>query len=154
MRVYPLSHVSCHVVPYGDTWTPSGCHVATVDPLTHPLTGSQRPLTGSVRGTVHTRFRRFRLRRGFRNDWESVPSEDSEASRSYMAACGWWIGYCAAVNSFMDSSHSSARSIVSHNSVSSDVAVGSFVPSGTVLNAFAEEIVAYEKDSNETHAVK
>ncbi|GJY71902.1 protein FAR1-related sequence 5 [Tanacetum coccineum] len=30
----------------------------------------------------------------------------------------------------------------------------SSVPSGTVLNAFAEEIVAYEKDSNETHAVK
>ncbi|GKG25711.1 hypothetical protein Tco_0398857, partial [Tanacetum coccineum] len=28
-----------------------------------------------------------------------------------------------------------------------DVAVGSSVPSGTVLNAFAEEIVAYEKDS-------
>ncbi|GJU45981.1 FAR1-related sequence 5-like protein [Tanacetum coccineum] len=55
---------------------------------------------------------------------------------------------------FMDSSHSSARSVVSHNSVSSDVAVGSSVPSGTVLNAFAEEIVAYEKDSNETHAVK
>ncbi|GKB25863.1 protein FAR1-related sequence 5 [Tanacetum coccineum] len=54
----------------------------------------------------------------------------------------------------MDSSHSSARSVVSHNSVSSDVAVGSSVPSGTVLNAFAEEIVAYEKDSNETHAVK
>ncbi|GKE59372.1 hypothetical protein Tco_1498557, partial [Tanacetum coccineum] len=59
----------------------------------------------------------------------------------------------------MDSSHSNARSIVSHNSVSSDVAIGSSVPSGTVLNAFAEEIVAeeivaYEKDSNETHAVK
>ncbi|GJW68131.1 ribonuclease H-like domain-containing protein [Tanacetum coccineum] len=41
-----------------------------------------------------------------------------------------------------------------YNFVSSDVAVGSFVPSGTVLNAFAEEIVAYEKDSNETHAIK
>ncbi|GJW44604.1 FAR1-related sequence 5-like protein [Tanacetum coccineum] len=54
----------------------------------------------------------------------------------------------------MDSSHSSARSVVSHNSVSSDVAVGSSVPSGTDLNAFAEEIVAYENDSNETHAVK
>ncbi|GKE81437.1 hypothetical protein Tco_1551437 [Tanacetum coccineum] len=54
----------------------------------------------------------------------------------------------------MDSSHSSARSSVSHNSVSSDVAVKSFVPSDTVLNAFTEEIVAYEKDSNETHAVK
>ncbi|GJZ90812.1 protein FAR1-related sequence 5 [Tanacetum coccineum] len=54
---------------------------------------------------------------------------------------------------FMDSSHSSARSVVSHNSVSSDVVVGSFVPSGTVLNAFAEEIVAYENDSNETHAL-
>ncbi|GKD82534.1 FAR1-related sequence 5-like protein, partial [Tanacetum coccineum] len=46
------------------------------------------------------------------------------------------------------------RSSVSHNSVSSDVAVKSFVPSDTVLNAFTEEIVAYKKDSNETHAVK
>ncbi|GKC66470.1 hypothetical protein Tco_1099068, partial [Tanacetum coccineum] len=55
---------------------------------------------------------------------------------------------------FMDSSHSSARSSVSHNSVSSDVVVESSVPSGTVLNAFTEEIVAYENDSNETHAVK
>ncbi|GJX36749.1 FAR1-related sequence 5-like protein, partial [Tanacetum coccineum] len=55
---------------------------------------------------------------------------------------------------FMDSSHSSARSVVSHNYVSSDVAVGSSVPSDTDLNAFAEEIVAYENDSNETHAVK
>ncbi|GKD46417.1 hypothetical protein Tco_1271062, partial [Tanacetum coccineum] len=55
---------------------------------------------------------------------------------------------------FMDSSHSSARSVVSHNSVSSDVAVGSYVPSGTDLNAFAEEIVVYENDSNETHVVK
>ncbi|GKB33483.1 FAR1-related sequence 5-like protein [Tanacetum coccineum] len=54
----------------------------------------------------------------------------------------------------MGSSYSSARSVVSHNSVSSDVVVGSSVPSGTVLNAFAEEIVAYEKDSNETHVVK
>ncbi|GJR25356.1 FAR1-related sequence 5-like protein [Tanacetum coccineum] len=54
----------------------------------------------------------------------------------------------------MDSSHSSARTVVSHNSVSSDVAVGSSIPSSTVLNAFAEEIVAYEKDINETHAVK
>ncbi|GKC28722.1 hypothetical protein Tco_1036016, partial [Tanacetum coccineum] len=53
----------------------------------------------------------------------------------------------------MDSSHSSARSVVSHN-FWSDVVVGSSVPAGTVLNAFAEEIVAYEKDSNETHAVK
>ncbi|GJR53535.1 protein FAR1-related sequence 5 [Tanacetum coccineum] len=60
----------------------------------------------------------------------------------------------AGFKNFMDSSHSSARSVVSHNSVSSDVAVGSSVPSGTVLNAFAEENVAYEKDSNETHAVK
>ncbi|GJY61363.1 protein FAR1-related sequence 5 [Tanacetum coccineum] len=54
----------------------------------------------------------------------------------------------------MDSSHSSARSSVSHNSVSSDVVVESSVSSGTVLNVFTEEIVAYEKDSNETHAVK
>ncbi|GKE50730.1 hypothetical protein Tco_1485886, partial [Tanacetum coccineum] len=29
-----------------------------------------------------------------------------------------------------------------------------YVPSRTVLNAFAEEIVAYEKDSNETQSVK
>ncbi|GJY68164.1 protein FAR1-related sequence 5, partial [Tanacetum coccineum] len=55
---------------------------------------------------------------------------------------------------FMDSSHSSARSSVSQNSVSSDVVVESFVPSGTVLNAFTEEIVAYEKDIDETHAIK
>ncbi|GJZ52476.1 protein FAR1-related sequence 5 [Tanacetum coccineum] len=41
----------------------------------------------------------------------------------------------------MDSSHSGARSVVSHNSVSSDVAVGSSVPSGTVFNAFAEELL-------------
>ncbi|GKD80029.1 hypothetical protein Tco_1342650, partial [Tanacetum coccineum] len=54
----------------------------------------------------------------------------------------------------MDSSHSSARSSVSQNSVSSDVVVESFVLSGTVLNAFTEEIVAYEKESDETHAVK
>ncbi|GJY58661.1 protein FAR1-related sequence 5 [Tanacetum coccineum] len=54
----------------------------------------------------------------------------------------------------MDSSHSSTRSSVSQNFVSSDVVVESFVPSGTVLNAFTEEIVAYEKESDETHAVK
>ncbi|GKE06921.1 hypothetical protein Tco_1398939, partial [Tanacetum coccineum] len=41
---------------------------------------------------------------------------------------------------FMDSSHSSVRSSVSHNSVSSDVVAESYVPSGTVLNAFTEEI--------------
>ncbi|GJZ61366.1 hypothetical protein Tco_0617503, partial [Tanacetum coccineum] len=44
----------------------------------------------------------------------------------------------------MDSSHFSARSSVSHNSVLSDVVVESSVPSGAVLNAFTEEIVAYE----------
>ncbi|GJU38530.1 FAR1-related sequence 5-like protein [Tanacetum coccineum] len=55
---------------------------------------------------------------------------------------------------FMDSSHSSARSSVSHNSVSCDVVVERSVPSGTILNAFTEEIVPYENDSNETHAVK
>nr|GEU60933.1 protein FAR1-related sequence 5-like [Tanacetum cinerariifolium] len=54
----------------------------------------------------------------------------------------------------MDSSHSSARSSVSYNSVSSDVVVESSIPSGTVLNAFTEEIVAYEKESDETHDVK
>ncbi|GJT69287.1 FAR1-related sequence 5-like protein [Tanacetum coccineum] len=47
----------------------------------------------------------------------------------------------------MDSSHFSARSSVSHNSVLSDVVVESSVPSGAVLNAFTEEIVAYEKMS-------
>nr|GEW56450.1 hypothetical protein [Tanacetum cinerariifolium] len=53
----------------------------------------------------------------------------------------------------MDSSHFSARSSVSYNSVSPDV-VESFVLPGIVLNAFTEEIVAYEKESNKTHAVK
>nr|GEW20920.1 protein FAR1-related sequence 5 [Tanacetum cinerariifolium] len=51
-------------------------------------------------------------------------------------------------------SSASARSSVSQNSVSSDVVVESYVPSGTVLNAFTEEIVAYEKESDETQAVK
>nr|GEV38883.1 hypothetical protein [Tanacetum cinerariifolium] len=54
---------------------------------------------------------------------------------------------------FMDSSYSSARSSVSRNFVSSDV-VESSISSGTVLNAFTEEIVAYEKESDETHVVK
>nr|GEX73793.1 hypothetical protein [Tanacetum cinerariifolium] len=54
----------------------------------------------------------------------------------------------------MGSSHFSVRSNVSNNSVSSDIVVESFVPSGTVLNAFTEEIVAYEKESDETHVVK
>nr|GEU35137.1 hypothetical protein [Tanacetum cinerariifolium] len=63
------------------------------------------------------------------------------------------MGKVASRHFFMDSSHSSARSRVSHNSVSSDVIVKSYVPSGIVLNAFTEEIVAYKK-SNETHAVK
>ncbi|GJU30809.1 FAR1-related sequence 5-like protein [Tanacetum coccineum] len=54
----------------------------------------------------------------------------------------------------MDSSHSSARSSVSQNSVSSDVVVESSVPSDTILNAFTEEVVAYEKESDKTHAVK
>nr|GEX85242.1 hypothetical protein [Tanacetum cinerariifolium] len=58
------------------------------------------------------------------------------------------------VNGFMDSSHSNARSNVSQNSVSSDVVVESSVPSGIALNALTEEIVAYEKESDETHAVK
>ncbi|GJS93906.1 hypothetical protein Tco_0800874 [Tanacetum coccineum] len=57
-------------------------------------------------------------------------------------------------NGFIDSSHSNARSIVSHNSVSSNVVVESSVSSGTVLNAFTEEIVAYEKEIDETYAVK
>ncbi|GKD42802.1 hypothetical protein Tco_1267447 [Tanacetum coccineum] len=54
----------------------------------------------------------------------------------------------------MNYSHSSARSSVSQNSVFSDVVVESYVPSGTVVNAFIEEIVAYEKEIDETHAVK
>ncbi|GKA93142.1 hypothetical protein Tco_0815128 [Tanacetum coccineum] len=45
-------------------------------------------------------------------------------------------------------------SSVSHNSVSSDVADESCVPSGSSFNALTEEIVAYEKESDETHAVK
>ncbi|GKA56418.1 FAR1-related sequence 5-like protein [Tanacetum coccineum] len=51
-------------------------------------------------------------------------------------------------------SHSSAISSVSQNSVSSDVVDESCVPSGSSLNALTEEIVAYEKESDETHAVK
>ncbi|GJV20197.1 FAR1-related sequence 5-like protein [Tanacetum coccineum] len=54
----------------------------------------------------------------------------------------------------MDPSHSSALSSVSQNSVSSDVVDESCVPSGSSLNALTEEIVAYEKESDETHAVK
>lgn len=42
------------------------------------------------------------------------------------------------------SSSSSVSSVVDESSVSSDIA----------LNSLAEEIVAYEKDNNETHAVK
>nr|GEW67831.1 putative reverse transcriptase domain-containing protein [Tanacetum cinerariifolium] len=55
---------------------------------------------------------------------------------------------------FIDSTHSSARSSVSHNSVLSDVVVESFVLSGTILNAFTKEIIAYEKEIDEIHAVK
>ncbi|GJX34313.1 protein FAR1-related sequence 5, partial [Tanacetum coccineum] len=55
---------------------------------------------------------------------------------------------------FMDPSHSSALSSVSQNSVSFDVVDVSCVPSGSSLNALTEEIVAYEKESNETHAFK
>nr|GEX06248.1 protein FAR1-related sequence 5-like [Tanacetum cinerariifolium] len=54
----------------------------------------------------------------------------------------------------MNSNHSSARSSVSQNSISSDVVVESSIPSGIVLNAFTKEIIAYEKKSDETHAVK
>ncbi|GKA21526.1 protein FAR1-related sequence 5 [Tanacetum coccineum] len=56
--------------------------------------------------------------------------------------------------SFMDSSHSSALSSVSQNSVLSNFVVESCVPSGSSFNALTEEIVAYEKESDETHAVK
>nr|GEW74797.1 protein FAR1-related sequence 5 [Tanacetum cinerariifolium] len=55
---------------------------------------------------------------------------------------------------FMDSSYSSARSSVSQNSVSSDIVVESSISSSTVPNAFTEEIVAFEKESDETHVVK
>ncbi|GKB12040.1 hypothetical protein Tco_0845963 [Tanacetum coccineum] len=43
---------------------------------------------------------------------------------------------------------------VSHNSVSSDVVDESCVPSNSSINALTEEIVAYENESDETHAVK
>ncbi|GKA07433.1 FAR1-related sequence 5-like protein [Tanacetum coccineum] len=55
---------------------------------------------------------------------------------------------------FMDPSHSSLLSCVSQNYVSSHVVDESCVPSGSSLNALIEEIVAYEKESDETHAVK
>nr|GEV91488.1 hypothetical protein [Tanacetum cinerariifolium] len=55
---------------------------------------------------------------------------------------------------FMDHNHSSALSSVSQNSVSSDVVDESCVLSGSSLNALTEEIVAYEKESDETHVVK
>ncbi|GKD45694.1 hypothetical protein Tco_1270339, partial [Tanacetum coccineum] len=48
----------------------------------------------------------------------------------------------------------SARSSVSQNSILSNVFVESSLSSGTVLNALTEEIVAYEKESDETQAVK
>nr|GEY55454.1 hypothetical protein [Tanacetum cinerariifolium] len=54
----------------------------------------------------------------------------------------------------MDSSHSSVLSSVSQNYVSSDFVDESYVPSGSSLNALTEEIVAYEKESDETHVVK
>nr|GEU74785.1 hypothetical protein [Tanacetum cinerariifolium] len=44
--------------------------------------------------------------------------------------------------------------LMSSNSVSCDVVVESSVPSRIVLNAFTEEIVAYKKESDETHVVK
>nr|GEX09669.1 hypothetical protein [Tanacetum cinerariifolium] len=40
------------------------------------------------------------------------------------------------------------------NSVLSDVVVESSVPSSSILNAFTEEIIAYEKETYEIHAVK
>nr|GEV65745.1 protein FAR1-related sequence 5 [Tanacetum cinerariifolium] len=49
---------------------------------------------------------------------------------------------------------SSERSSVSQNFVSCDVVDESFVLSGSALNALTEEIVAYEKESDETEAVK
>ncbi|GKE39791.1 hypothetical protein Tco_1463196, partial [Tanacetum coccineum] len=55
---------------------------------------------------------------------------------------------------FMDPSHSSALSSISQNSVSFDVVDVSCVSSGSSLIAFTQEIVAYEKESNETHAFK
>nr|GEW55769.1 hypothetical protein [Tanacetum cinerariifolium] len=56
--------------------------------------------------------------------------------------------------SFMDPNPSSALSSVSQNFVSSNVVDESCVPSDSSLNAFTEEIVAYEKESDETHAVE
>ncbi|GJX88391.1 FAR1-related sequence 5-like protein [Tanacetum coccineum] len=54
----------------------------------------------------------------------------------------------------MDSSHSSALFSVSQNSVSFDFVDESCVPSGSSLTALTKEIAAYEKESDETHAVK
>ncbi|GKC85169.1 protein FAR1-related sequence 5, partial [Tanacetum coccineum] len=55
---------------------------------------------------------------------------------------------------FMDLIHSSERSSVSQNSISCDVVDESSVLSGSSLNALTEEIVAYEKESDETQAGK
>ncbi|GJZ13702.1 FAR1-related sequence 5-like protein, partial [Tanacetum coccineum] len=54
----------------------------------------------------------------------------------------------------MDLSHSSALSSVSQNFVLSDVVDESCVPSRSSLNSLTEEIVAYERENDETHAVK
>nr|GEX28605.1 protein FAR1-related sequence 5 [Tanacetum cinerariifolium] len=54
----------------------------------------------------------------------------------------------------MDPSHSSSLSSVSQNFVVSDVVDESCVPSGSSLSFFTEEIVAYEKENDETHPVK
>ncbi|GJV62733.1 hypothetical protein Tco_1473561 [Tanacetum coccineum] len=60
----------------------------------------------------------------------------------------------AAAYGFMDLSHSSALSSVSQNSVLSDVVDESCVLSHSSLNALTKEIVAYERESDETYAVK
>nr|GEZ30427.1 hypothetical protein [Tanacetum cinerariifolium] len=54
----------------------------------------------------------------------------------------------------MDPNHSSALSSVSQKIVSSDVVDESCVQSGSSFNALTEEIVAYERESDEIHAVK
>ncbi|GJR25305.1 hypothetical protein Tco_1101537 [Tanacetum coccineum] len=92
---------------------------------------------------------------------------DSSSSSSLSKLIGVSESFCSAngltsseleahvcIQGFIDPSHSSALSSVSHNSVSSDVADESCVPSGSSFNALTEEIVAYEKESDETHDVK
>nr|GEU43129.1 hypothetical protein [Tanacetum cinerariifolium] len=76
--------------------------------------------------------------RGYRQE-EGIDFEESFASVARLEAIRIFLAYAAHKNM---------------NSVSSDVVVESSIPYGTVLNAFTEEIVAYDKESDKTHAVK